>query len=139
MSMNLNLGVRALGAVSYFLLLAFTGGAGANVHDSHTTAAASPVQISAPAQDQAIGEMILSGAPFLLGMALCGSITGILGAALVQKTEQAVRNAQRRSFAAAAATAIPTVAVRLTSSEANDIQLLTFRNHTPAAQPLVHV
>ena len=114
MSMNLNLGIRAIGALSYFLLLAFTGGAGT-------------------------GEITFDGVPFLLAMALCGSVTGVLGAALVQKMEQAVRNAQRRRFAAAASTAIPTVAVRLSSSEATNPQPLIFSYHTPAAQPLVHV
>src|SRR5215472_9557147 len=123
MSMNLNLGVRAITALSYVLLLALSGGAGVKAHDggSHAVKAAlQPSQASGPAgiEDQSVGEMVLGGSPLLLGMALCGYMTGALSASLVRKTERALRGAELRRFAAAAATAIPTIGVRLGSSTA---------------------
>ena len=136
MSMNLNLGVRTITALSYVLLLALAGGAG----PSKTGNAIQRVPVSAPAiVERSIGEMVRDGSPFLLGMALCGFLSGIAGAVIVQKTERVVRTAERKRFAGMVATALPTIAVRLgTSSDFSDSQPLIFR-HTAAAKPLAHV
>ena len=75
-------------------------------------------------RNQTLSEMIAAGAPFLFAVALCGLVTGILGAVVLPEgnaepwdDEDASDGEQgRRDFAAQLATALPTIAVRLSTT-----------------------
>jgi|SRR5579859_1445440 len=143
MSMNLNLGVRALAALSYVVLLALAGGANVSAHrgSNETGSATQLVAASTPAVIEENTTETVTGSALLLGLglALCGFATGAAGAFLVQIWGRAIQRAARRRFAAAAATAIPTVGVRLSASAgAIESHPAIFRYHAAAAKPLAH-
>lgn len=75
--------------------------------------------------DQNLGEILAGGTPFLFAIAICGLVTGILGAVVLPEGDAEPwddfgddewHEQRKRDFAAAFATALPTIAVRLDSA-----------------------
>ena len=94
-------------------------------------------------RDRNISQIFAAGAPFLFAVAICGLVTGILGAVVLPEGDAEPQDGdgsddqqRKRDFAAALATALPTVAVRLSSTTTEQQPLILideFASTTPWA------